>query len=533
MTGRARALLVGSLGLLAAGAAGAEDRAVVVGIDSYPGVLLSRALSSAAADAERMRDHLVTDLGFAPGAVTLLTDASATSGAIVDALLDELVGSTGPGDRAFFYFAGLGGRIADAGGTESDGYEEFLLAHGDGDPFALIPEGALVEIFDRIGDREVSLVIDASMTAPPARAIGQGDAVAARAAAFGQLPPAASRTVSDADSGPIGAATFGEGSFGTGAASRNIWVAAAPSQVAWETPAGGVFTDAWIEGISEGAADMNGNGVVSNAELLVHMRAASEAWCAGNASCAATGLGLTPDFSGDVLGQVAALDPAAAAPPAPAAAEPSRQPVAGGATGPATEPATGGATGGEAPENAPGTGAAAPGRDTVQAFVTDLFAASNAAGLTIDISTDGPMRIGDTVSFTVTSARAGTLLLLDVNPEGDLFQIFPSRLSVAEAASVPAGEAVRIPGPFATSGRPIRIRVTEPAGDGMLLALLVESEAPVFETILPRTLEHAPIPNATQYLYEIVQSLLEMQVGPDGNAAVEWSAAYLPYTILR
>ncbi|MEE4120934.1 MAG: DUF4384 domain-containing protein [Paracoccaceae bacterium] len=506
------------MGLLAAGAAGAEDRAVVVGIDSYPGVFLPRALSSAAADAARMRDHLVTDLGFAPGAVTLLTDAAATSSAIVDALLDDLVGGTGPGDRAFFYFAGLGGRIADAGGTESDGYEEFLLAHGDGDPFALIPEGALVEIFDRIGDREVSLVIDASMTAPPARAIGQGDAVAARAAAFGQVPPGASRTVSDADPGPIGEATFGEGPFGTGAASRNIWVAAAPSQVAWETPEGGIFTDAWIAGVSDGVADMNGNGVVTNAELLVHIRAASEAWCAGNESCAATGLGLTPDFSGDVLGQVAAPDTAAAAPqeatptPAPAATVP---------------------PGSDQQAAAPQALAAAPGRDTVQAFVTDLFAASNAAGLTIDISTDGPMRLGDTVSFTVTSERPGTLLLLDVNPEGDLFQIFPSRLSVAQAAAVSAGETVRIPGPYATSGRPIQIRVTEPAGDGMLLALLVESEAPVFETILPRNLELDPIPNATQYLYEIVQSLLEMQVGPDGNAAVEWSAAYLPYTILR
>ncbi|RDC75293.1 DUF4384 domain-containing protein [Rhodovulum sp. 12E13] len=517
MTGRVRALLLGSLGLLAAGAAGAEDRAVVVGIDSYPGVFLPRALSSASADAERMRDHLVTDLGFAPGAVTLLTDEAATSGAIVDALLDDLVGGTGPGDRAFFYFAGLGGRIAAAGGIESDGYEEFLLAHGDGDPFALIPEGALVEIFDRIGDREVSLVIDASMTAPPARAIGQGDAVAARAAAFGQLPRAASRNVSDAAPGPVGAATFGEGPFGTGAASRNIWVAAAPSQVAWETPEGGVFTDTWIEGVSDGAADMNGNGVVTNAELLVHMREVSEAWCAGNASCRATGLGLTPDFSGDVLGQVVALSATAAPQEA----------------GPTSAPAATVPPGGDQQAAAPQALAAAPGRDTVQAFVTDLFAASNAAGLTIDISTDGPLRLGDTVSFTVTSERAGTLLLLDVNPEGDLFQIFPSRLSLAEAAAVSAGEAVRIPGPYAPSGRPIRIRVTEPAGDGMLLALLVEGEAPVFETILPRNLEFAPIPNATQYLYELVQSLLEMQVGPGGNAAVDWSAAYLPYSILR
>lgn len=274
---------------------------------------------------------------------------------------------------------------------------------------------------------------------------------------------------------------------------------------AWETPEGGVFTDAWLEGVSDGAADINGDGVVTNAELVVHMRKASEAWCAANLSCRATGLGLTPDVSGDVLGLVAARHPAAAAPqeahptPAPAATVP----AASNRHAAAHEAL-----------------AAAPGRDTARAFVTDLVAASNAAGLTIDISTDGPMRLGDTVSFTVTTERAGTLLLLCVNPEGDLFQIFPSRLSVAEAAAVSAGEAVRIPGPSATSGRPMRIRGTAPAGDGMLLALLVESEAPVFETNLPRDLELAPIPNATQYLHEIGRSLLEMQVDLH-NAKVE------------
>lgn len=499
MTGRARALLLGAVCLGAAGPAGAGDRAVVVGIDSYPGVVLPRPLTSAAGDAERMRRHLVDDHGFAPDAVTLLTNAEATSGAIIDALLGELVEETAPGDRAVFYFAGLGGRIAADDGREPDAREEVLLAHGDGDPFAPIPESALAEIFDRIGDREVSLVIDASMTAPRAGGLQPGDGAAARAARFGPLAPAATR-------GAAGAATFTESAFGTGAAARTVWVATAPSQVAWETPEGGVFTDAWIEGVSGGAADTNGNGVVTNAELLVHLREMSERWCADSPSCAATGLGLTPDFSGDVLGQVAALDAAGA-----------------GATDVAPQ---------AAPETQPPLAAAQPGRGMVQTFVTDLFAASNAAGLAIDISADGPMRLGDTVRFTVTSARAGTLLLLDVNPEGELFQIFPSRLSVPGAAEVPAGGAVAIPGPVAETGRPMRVTVTEPAGEGLLLALLVETDMPVFREILPRDLALDPIPDATQYLYEIAQALLEMQAGPGGNAAVEWSAATLPYTIL-
>lgn len=481
--------------LLAAGTALAADKALVIGIDDYPGVALPRPLSTAADDARAMRDHLVADLGFAAEDVTLLTDGAATAEGIVGALLADLVGGTSEGDRALVYFAGLGGRIATSDAAEIDAYEEYLLAHGDGDPFALIPEGALIELLDRLEGRAVTVIIDASMTAPRMSVLRDGDAVAPRAAAFG-ASEVASRNVADADLGALGRETFMESPFGAGrgAAGRDVWVAAAPSQVAWETPAGGVFTRAWIDGMASGAVDMNANGSVSNAELLVHLREASERWCAAVETCDATGLGLTPDFSGDVMGYVAALDPNAAAPaPTPAA----------------------------------------PSRDTMKAFVTDLFAASNPAGLAITVETGSPMRLGDTVRFTVETERAGTLLLLDVNPEGELFQIFPSRLSPEGRGRIAAGATLAIPGPVANTGRPMQITVTEPAGEGLLVALLVESDAPVFERLLPENLELDPIPNATQYLYEIVQSLLQMQVGPDGNAAVEWSATYSPYTILR
>ena len=63
------------------------------------------------------------------------------------------------------------------------------------------------------------------------------------------------------------------------------------------------------------------------------------------------------------------------------------------------------------------------------------------------------------------------------------------------------------------------------------MALLVESDVPVYDQLLPQNLNLQPIPNANQFLYEIVQSLLELQVGPDGNTAVDWSATYLPYRI--
>jgi hypothetical protein len=211
--------------LLAAGTALAADKALVIGIDDYPGVALPRPLSTAADDARAMRDHLVADLGFAAEDVTLLTDGAATAEGIVGALLADLVGGTSEGDRALVYFAGLGGRIATSDAAEIDAYEEYLLAHGDGDPFALIPEGALIELLDRLEGRAVTVIIDASMTAPRMSVLRDGDAVAPRAAAFG-ASEVASRNVADADLGALGRETFMESPFGAG---RGAAGGAAPS----------------------------------------------------------------------------------------------------------------------------------------------------------------------------------------------------------------------------------------------------------------------------------------------------------------
>ena len=529
-------------------AAMAEDRAVVVGIDAYPGVALPRPIGHAASDAARMARHLTEDRGFAAENVTVLTNEAATSDAIVNALFDDLVMGTQPGDRAIFYFAGLGGRIADPSSGDADQYEEFLLAHGEDDPFAIIPENAFTEVFDQITDREVTVIIDASMTAPQPGSL-QGEGAAPRAAQFGQLSGVPTRQAIPAGGLPqIGDATFSENPFTGGVDVRDVWSAAGPSQVAWEDQqqGGGVFTDSYIEGVGDGLADMNGNGAVSNAELLVYLREQSQQWCADTDTCTAEGLGLTPNFSGDVLGIAAEIGGTEI----PDAAREALEAASAGSSAPAVTPAPPSTDAPEAPaapaETAgteepiapvvippaqPETPQEAAQLGEVEAFVTDLFAASNTAGLTLAMAPNSTLRLGDLVSFEVGSRRSGTLLLLDINPDGEIFQIFPSRLSVADADSLTAGIPLTIPEAVANTGRALQIRVTEPVGDGILLALLVESDVPVYDQLLPQNLNLQPIPNANQFLYEIVQSLLELQVGPDGNTAVDWSAAYLPYRI--
>ncbi len=502
-----------ALSLAAGLPAGAADRAVVVGIDYYPEVRdTAQGGSGARNDAIRMQYHLVENMGFPTDAVTVLVDEKAKASDITDALIDKLVAETEPGDRAFFYFAGRGGRVPVETSQEADGYEEVLLASDAGSEFGAIPENALSQIFDSIADREVTLVIDASM-APPVSVRSGADALP-RSASYDQFHPK-TRSVKRADLPPPGEKTFAEPVFAAGDAPRDVWLAAAPSQVTWETPAGGVFTDLYLKGMAEASADTNNNGAISNSELLVFLRDNAETWCAENEACEASGQGLSPDFSGDlsdfaklVEDQIDQISPRVSQPKPETVVSP---PV---------------------PTVDAETEAGSEGNyENTMAFLTDLLAPNNAANLALDLSPSTELSVDDLVEFQIESERSGQLVLLDVNPKGELIQIFPSVLSLPDAEWLEADAPRVIPEAMGSTGRPLQIRVTEPYGKGVLIALLVEGELSALEDILPTNRDGSPIPNANQYLYQITQALLEMQAGPDGNSTVEWSAVYLPYEI--
>jgi metacaspase-1 len=487
MTGRGRLFAGAALAIALTGPALA-DRAVVVGIDSYPGLDLPRSLTGAAADARRFGEALVTRAGFAEDEVTLLTNDAATAEAIMRAVIDNLISGTGPGERAVFYFSGLGTYHPFGGG----GAREVLLARDAPEVLGSVPGDALAEILDLLDGRDVTVVIDASFHTDSS--VLPGTIAAGRSLRLGGLGGGLSP-----DSAPLRPA------FGTGTASRAVWTASAPDQVAWETAGRGVFTEAFLDGLA-GAADRNGNGTMTNAELLTFVRTRLAAWCDSSADCTAESGALTPVFEG-----------------------PLQDPVLGAARIEPEETATI-----HAPRPLPvstDTGAP-PGLAETLGFVTDLFTPSNAARLRLDISMDGPLRLGDRVRFSATSERAGTLVLLDVNPRGELAQIFPSRLAPGAMTRIAAGETLMVPNGIGAGGAPVEVRVTEPAGKGFLLALLIEGDLPDLTAVLPENLDGGPVPNAGRYLYEIAQDLLRLQASGSGSTAVDWSATYLPYEIL-
>ena len=431
----------------------AEDRALVIGIDDYSALSEANELNGAAADAERFETFLTETLAFPSGSITRLTDAAASSDAILTTLIDTLVRETDPGARVVIYFAGLGTILPD--GTPA------LIAHDGNTLLGQIPLTTIAEVIGVIADRNVTVILDASFDGGPLGTRG--------------LPGAAQQSIPPFDA--------------------DLWMAAQPGQFAWEAVDRGVFTDALLDGALHG--DANGDGAVTNGEMLAHTTALMQSWCEDHAPCLVTGRGLAPSFSGEEGAVLATKSMPAIA---PVIEEPIIQ----------------------------DDGLPASFRETL-GFVTDLFAPSNDARLTLSIKDGDALQVGDFVSFTASADRPGTLLLLDVDPIGQLAQVYPSQLSAEGGSRVTPGQPLIIPNALGPNGRPLRIRVKAPSGQGLLLGLFIEGDLPQLTALLPAGIDGGPVPNASQSLFEISQRLLRLEA--DTEQPIACSATYQPYRI--
>ena len=90
------------------------DRALLVGINSYPGAPLAGCLN----DVTDMATFLIGQRGFPAESIRLLTDSRATTAAILERL-QWLLDGLAPGDRVLFHYSGHGTQIAlrDESGT--------------------------------------------------------------------------------------------------------------------------------------------------------------------------------------------------------------------------------------------------------------------------------------------------------------------------------------------------------------------------------------------------------------------------------
>lgn len=437
---RSLAVLCLILGLVAPSATLA-DRALVIGINAYERDPHIPPLAGAVADAQRMASYLTADGGYTEEQVLLLIDGAATRAAILSAIEEWLIAGTQPGERALLFFAGHGSHVRSQ--TAPSARDQVLVPfdshfNDDAELQDFVRDKELGALLDRLNDRQVTVIVDSCYSGSITRSAGATD------------PVARMRTFRHPAAAPAGSASRSAGVPEPGAVliesrpGRTVWSAASATQPAWETERdgafSGVFTTAFLDGL-EGAADADGNAAaVTHLALHDWLLDASLRACDTISDC----LSLTPTLEVARSLQIAPVVTSLAGSPPPSA--PGTAELATSALAP---PA-----------------AAAPTPDA---------ATAQAAEVVLRIEPDGPLLEGNRVSFIAEAGFDGYLTLLDINPRGEMTQLFPNRFSVAAAEVFGAG------GNRIRSGRPIRLpdttygfafTVQPPLGDGVLVAVV-------------------------------------------------------------
>lgn len=495
---RLAALALLGVAFLVAAPADAKTRALVIGVNAYPGILVNgvggqRDLRGAVNDARNMQAALTEHFDVRPDEIRLLVDGDASRDNILKAFREWLIDGTAEGDRAIFYFAGHGAQVVDEDGDEGDDKFDEVLVPGDakgelvGSDAGLtgfIADDEIQALLAELAGREVLMIVDACHSGTITR--GALDARQSGAADS----TLAARTLTP--NGPVGAAaaladltTRSAHRVGTrlievvadepekptidAPALLAVWTAAASAQLAMEDlelgGEQGLFTNRFIKGIAEGTADLDGSGRITASELLAFLRAESDAYCQ-TYRCGPGGLTPTLEayvgYDGTTLAEYHVV-----------------------------------------------------GEDTTIASSDDLPALGyfGAGKVTVTLSGGGSMRYGDPLQLKIVSDYSGELIVLDVRDDGTTVQLFPNTpsLAVGVPAVIAAGETRYLPGdedPF--------VLVPDARGSGRIVVLVVDYHAAV-AALTGRYLDLEPIPAAGDYIAELARSLNSALSLPAGS----------------
>ena len=493
--------------LLWSGAAAADPRALLIGIDHYPAPIPE--LGGAAKDVGRMRQVAIDELGFRSEDIQTLTNAQATRQNILASLQHWLVDGSRPGDLVLLQFSGHGHQIPAQYDDEEGGMAETIVPVDTTilkEPKTLLDEHGRVagstqvdnmitgheigEFLKKITDRRVIAVFDSchsggvtrgleTVAYPPGvkprhlpSAIGGTDLLPG-------LPPVTSRGGVDAIRRQNHALIRHRSD------NAIVFSAVTSAQEALDSGDGGVFTSLFYAGLIDHRADPASGSSPSIALLQDYLQRESEAFCK-RTSCQ---LGLTPTLEAPTRLQNVSLRAFARGEPAPA----------------------------PAPSAAP-------------APPTAVLAHDNQAAVSVEILPRSRVRLGEAVTFRVISAKAGKLIVLDVNAAGQMTQIFPNDTSRRHnrAGAIAAGRPLTIPDAYYG----FEFRAREPLGKGLLVAIVTEDPAPV-EQLLAQNLSLDPVPDATAFLNSLAEKLRQPWRQDETDRRLRWSMARTEYDITR
>lgn len=192
-----------------------KGHALLVGISRYQHHPAVKPTSGAEDDAKEMESFVQQQYGFRSDEIHTLIGPQATAANIKSEFQHWLIEGTQPGDRVFFFYAGHGSRMKDTSGDEADGYDEVLAPYDvnwRGDIFInVIVDDEIGKWIGKLSGRLAVLVFDSCNSGTISRGVpGTGSKSAAGDARY--LPS------------PEEAASLGLGTVTRGGASAEYFV---------------------------------------------------------------------------------------------------------------------------------------------------------------------------------------------------------------------------------------------------------------------------------------------------------------------
>jgi Domain of unknown function (DUF4384) len=161
---------------------------------------------------------------------------------------------------------------------------------------------------------------------------------------------------------------------------------------------------------------------------------------------------------------------------------------------------------------------------------------NNSAGVSVDVLPSRDVQAGERMAFRVSTKQAGFLVLVDVDSEGKLAQIYPNMLTFASSKGIdananflPPKNSVTVPNTAAKVN--FEFVASPPLGVGMIVAIL--SDKPVQIVDLPDVpAALAGQSGAANFVRENARSLKVVSVGEGGQIKEpKWSIATAFYGI--
>jgi hypothetical protein len=158
----------------------------------------------------------------------------------------------------------------------------------------------------------------------------------------------------------------------------------------------------------------------------------------------------------------------------------------------------------------------------------------NTAKVSLQMSPDRTVPVGTRISFRVTTRKAGYLLLVDIDADGKMSQIFPSPEMIVQSEEGAAnflrpGEELAIPN-LAAQKRGFEYIITPPTGSAAVVAILSERRVQLLD--LPDDAQKPRTETDTiSYLAGWTRGLRVPDTGTGKMQPSNWSFDIKPYSI--